>query len=100
MSKKVKLTKKDIEHMADLAKLSLNKEEISDMATQLEKTIGYVDSLEKLDTSETTPTNNIGNNSNVFFEDGAVNEKGLTQSQALSQAKRIEQEQFLVDKII
>jgi aspartyl-tRNA(Asn)/glutamyl-tRNA(Gln) amidotransferase subunit C len=100
MSSTKTLTNDDVIHLAQLAKLSLTDEELTKISSQLDETIEKVKNLEELDTKHTEPTNSVVNLTNVFFEDGTENQKGLTQKQALSQAKKAEKGQFVVDKIL
>jgi aspartyl-tRNA(Asn)/glutamyl-tRNA(Gln) amidotransferase subunit C len=50
------IAKEDIKHVADLAKLRLNDEEISQYSTELSKIINYVDQLKEVDTHNVEPT--------------------------------------------
>jgi aspartyl-tRNA(Asn)/glutamyl-tRNA(Gln) amidotransferase subunit C len=86
MSSKKTLTKKDILHMADLAKLTLSDEEIDKYLSQLEETISYVENLDELDTKNVTPTSHSVQLENVYFADGEENTKGFTQQEALKNA--------------
>ncbi len=45
----MKLDKKEIKHLADLAKLQLSKEEIATYADQLTDVLDFVDKINKLD---------------------------------------------------
>lgn len=75
----------DISHVAKLANLPLTDEEKKKFATQLEETITYVESLEKVDTKGVEPTSQVTGLENVTRED--IVKPSLTQEQALSNAK-------------
>lgn len=94
------LTHTDIEHMAQLAQLTLTKEEKDEYKTQLEETISYIDNLTELDTQNTKPSHSVIDTRNIFFEDGTKNERTLTQKEALSQAAQTKDQQFSVRRIL
>ena len=50
-----KITKDEVKKVSQLARLELNEDEISKHAKQLEKILGYIKQLEKIDT-ENVPT--------------------------------------------
>jgi aspartyl-tRNA(Asn)/glutamyl-tRNA(Gln) amidotransferase subunit C len=51
----MKVTEKDVAYVADLANLELTPEERARMERDLNSILGYVDSLNKLDTSDVPP---------------------------------------------
>ena len=75
------LTKKQVEHVALLARLELSESEKEKYATQLSAILEYVDALNKLDTENVPPTAHVLPLKNVFREDlvcdHMANEKGL-----------------------
>ena len=50
------LTKKDVEHVARLARLALTEEEKENFTAQLGNILGYVEKLKELDASQVSPT--------------------------------------------
>jgi aspartyl-tRNA(Asn)/glutamyl-tRNA(Gln) amidotransferase subunit C len=52
----MKITPADISHVADLARLSMTREEGEAMARQLEEILSYVAKLNELDTAGVAPT--------------------------------------------
>ena len=94
------LNKKDVEHLAKLANLILSDEEVTIFGKQLQETITYVENLNELDTSHVDATSHSGVQKNITFTDGTVNERGLTQEQALKNAKKQNDGYFEVDRIM
>lgn len=88
----------DIYHVAKLANLDLTEEEKKKFAKQLEETISYVESLEKVDTSNVEPTSQVTGLENILRED--VIEPSLTQEEALQNAKSTHNGFFKVKGIL
>jgi aspartyl-tRNA(Asn)/glutamyl-tRNA(Gln) amidotransferase subunit C len=65
----VKITKKEVEYVARLARLSLNEQEKEKMTAQLDSILQYVDTLNKLDTKNIEPTSHVLPLNNVWRED-------------------------------
>ncbi len=91
------LTKKQVEHVALLARLELNEEEKEMYATQLSAILEYIDALEKLDTENVPPTAHVLPLKNVFREDSVC--EHLPNEKALSNAPDKEENCFRVPKI-
>ena len=51
----MKITRKDVEHVAALAHLELAPEEMERMAQQLDSILGYIEKLNELDTDKVEP---------------------------------------------
>ena len=64
-----KITKKDVEHVAKLARLKLSKEEKEKFTKQLDLILKYIDKLNELDIKKVEPTSHILPLKNVFRED-------------------------------
>ncbi|MEK9176264.1 MAG: Asp-tRNA(Asn)/Glu-tRNA(Gln) amidotransferase subunit GatC [Patescibacteria group bacterium] len=75
----------DISYVAKLANLPLTDEEKKKFAAQLEETITYVESLEKVDTKGVEPTSQVTGLENVTREDKV--RPSLSQEEALKNAK-------------
>ena len=99
MASKNQLTREEILHLAKLARLILTDAEVEKFRVQLAETINYVENLNELDTSDVKSTSQSINLSNVFFEDGESNKKGLTQDEVLKNTKKKKDNYFLIDKI-
>ena len=94
----MKLSKKEVEHVAHLARLTLTDEELEKMTGQLDNILSYVDKLEELDTSQVVPTSHVFSVSNAFRED--VEKESLSQAEALRNGPQQDGEMFQVPKII
>ena len=92
------IDKKQIEHLAKLAKLDLSETEKIKYTAQLGETINYVNKLSGLSTGEVSPTSQTTGLKNVFREDKA--RPSLTQESALSNARRKLRGYFLTDKVL
>lgn len=66
------LTLEQVEHIAELAKLSLTQEEKESYREQLSAIIEYADMLQQLDTSAISPTATVLPLHNVMREDAIV----------------------------
>lgn len=64
-----KLTEKEVEHIAQLSRLKLSKQEKEKFALQLSSILDYVQELEKVDTKETEPIANISGLYNISRQD-------------------------------
>lgn len=86
-----------VKHVADLAKLSLNNDELEMFQKQLEEILGYVDKLEKAQTKGIEPTSQVTGAQNVVREDKT--KESLSQKEAISGAKHIDKGMFKVGAI-
>jgi aspartyl-tRNA(Asn)/glutamyl-tRNA(Gln) amidotransferase subunit C len=66
------VTKKDVEHVAKLARLGLTEQEKDRFTTQLSSILGYAEMLNSLDTKSVAPTSHAIPMKNVFRQDKAV----------------------------
>ncbi len=98
ISNMTKLTTSDIVHIANLAQLKLNKEEVTKYRSQLEKVINYIDELSEIDTSETLPTSQTTGLVNKTREDTLG--ESLPIYAVLSQTKKAYNNYFLVPLIL
>lgn len=98
--KKVKLTPKDILHLANMSALKLTSGESKKMEGQLTETLDYVQNLDELKTAETPPTNHTVNLTNEYFEDGKKNERELTKEEVFQNSKNKKGKYFTVKKIL
>ncbi len=92
------VSRQEVEHIANLARLSLSEEEIELYQSQLSKILDYIEQLSELDTTDVEPTSHVVNLRNVFREDepGAP----LTVEEALSNAPDRWKNFYRVPKII
>ncbi|MDK2933193.1 MAG: aspartyl-tRNA(Asn)/glutamyl-tRNA(Gln) amidotransferase subunit [Clostridiales bacterium] len=65
----MKITREQVEHVANLARLNLTEEEKERLTSEMESIIAFADKLNELDTSEVEPTAHAIPIQNVFRED-------------------------------
>jgi len=94
----MKISKEDVEHVARLARLSFEEEEIERFAHQLDAILTYMDQLNELDTSTVEPTTHAMDLSNVFREDRVV--ASLEVEEALRNAPQRLGNAFQVPRVI
>lgn len=80
----MKITIKEVEHVARLARLELTEKEKERMRAQLDSILSYIDKLNELDTSGVEPTSHVLPMTNVFREDEV--RPSLSQEEALANA--------------
>ncbi len=80
-----KLTKKEVQHIAKLANLTLSEEEVAVFSQQLSETLDYIEKLKELTTDGILPTFQTTGLKNITRED--VVGPSLTQEEALKNAK-------------
>ena len=68
-----KITKEEVKKVAHLARLKLNENEINNHAEQLEKILGYIRQLEKINTDDVPCTTRAIEVINVFRKDEKKN---------------------------
>ena len=66
---KEKITREEVRHVADLARLELSEQEESRMTEQMNQIHGYMDQLNELNTEGVSPTTHAIELRNVFRED-------------------------------
>ncbi|MCK5594548.1 Asp-tRNA(Asn)/Glu-tRNA(Gln) amidotransferase subunit GatC [bacterium] len=93
-----KVSKKDVEYVAKLARLRLSETEKKAHAEQLNKILGYMDKLNQLDTSNIKPTSHVVEMQNVFRED--VAKPSIPVDSALQNAPDKKDNFFRVPKVI
>jgi len=94
-----KLSKKDVEHIARLAKLNLTPQEILKYQKQLSEVVSYVSELSEIDTSDIEPTSQTTGLTNVVRND-EVKANGLTQKEALSGTEETYNGYFVVPMVL
>jgi aspartyl-tRNA(Asn)/glutamyl-tRNA(Gln) amidotransferase subunit C len=94
----MKISKKEVEHVAHLARLNLTEEELVKMTGQLDNILSYVEKLDELDTSQVLPTSHVFSVSNAFRED--IEKESLSQAEAVKNGPQHDGAMFQVPKII
>lgn len=92
------VTRKEIEHIAELARLHLNEHEIEEYTVQLNKILEYVEKLNELDTENIQPLSHPNEGVNVFRED--IVYTSVDREDALKNAPSKTDEFFKVPKVI
>jgi len=67
----MKISKKEVEYIAHLARLQLSEEEYEKLSFQLTTILGYVEKLRELDTTNVSPLFHVVPLKNVFREDNS-----------------------------
>ena len=93
-----KITRREVEHVARLARLELSEGEKDLMTAQLDRILGYMDKLNELDMSQVEPTSHVIPMVNVMREDEA--KPSLSPDDALANAPDRETPSFRVPRII
>lgn len=95
---KEKITREEVRHVADLARLELSEQEESRMTEQMNQILGYMDQLNELNTEGVSPITHAIELRNVFREDEV--RESLPREQALANAPQSDGVNFLVPKVI
>ena len=97
MSKKVpSLSKKDVEHVAKLAKLPLTPKEITKFQKQLSQILDHIKLLQELPTDKVEPTSQVTGLENVTRPDETKDDDSLSSHEALSNSPQTHQGFFKV----
>lgn len=92
------LTREQVRHLADLARIDLDDAELDHLAPQLSVILESVASISEVAADDIPPTSHPIPMTNVFREDVVV--PGLTAEQALSGAPAVEEQRFSVPRIL
>ena len=92
------VTHKDVEHIAELARLKFKDEELESFTHQLNDILAYMEQLNELDTENVEPLSNPIEDNNVFRED--ITKPSLDREHALKNAPDKDDEFFKVPKVI
>ncbi len=88
----------DVEYIANLARIKLNKKEVKSFSGQLENIISFVEKLNKVETKDTPPTTHPLPLKNVVRDDDV--KPSLSADKALANAPKKKGSFFEVPKII
>ena len=92
------LTKEEVEHIAELARLELTEEEKARYREQLSAILEYAARLQTVDTGHIQPTSTVLATRSPLRPDVVL--PGLTVQEALSNAPLSEQDQFRVPPVM
>ncbi|MEZ5097892.1 MAG: Asp-tRNA(Asn)/Glu-tRNA(Gln) amidotransferase subunit GatC [Nocardioides sp.] len=92
------ITRDEVAHLADLARIDLDEAELDHLAPQLAVILESVASIRDVASDDIPPTSHPLPLTNVFREDVVL--PGLTAEQALAGAPEAEQQRFSVPRIL
>jgi aspartyl-tRNA(Asn)/glutamyl-tRNA(Gln) amidotransferase subunit C len=94
----MKITQEELEHVAHLARLNLNRQELEKMTEQLDNLLSYVAKLDELNTENIKPTTHAFSISNAFRDDNVLD--SLSRQESLANSPKQNGECFVVPRII
>jgi aspartyl-tRNA(Asn)/glutamyl-tRNA(Gln) amidotransferase subunit C len=94
----MKITRKEVEYVAHLARIELGPGQAEEFTGQLGEILGYFEKLEQLDTSQVRPTRHAIDVTNAFREDEV--RPSYDADEALQNAPERSEGFFKVPKII
>lgn len=92
------VTKKDVEKIAELARLKFNDDELESFTKDMNRILEYVEKLKELDTENIEPLSHPNEGSNVFRDDELKN--SVQPEEALKNAPDKDDKFFKVPKVI
>lgn len=92
------VTIKDVEHIAELARLKFNEKELDNFTHQLNEILSYVEKLNELNTENVEPLSHPVENTNVFRDDEV--KPSVPTEEALKNAPDKDESLFKVPKVI
>jgi aspartyl-tRNA(Asn)/glutamyl-tRNA(Gln) amidotransferase subunit C len=94
----MKVTVKDVKHIANLSRLTIPDNEMDKFLEQFNQIITYADILQKVDTTGIEPTPYVLPLSNVLREDVAV--QGVSHEDAVKNAPEVHNGGFKVPRVL
>ena len=94
----MKITKEEVLHVAQLARLEIDEASVEKFAVQIGSILDYVDQLRQVDTSGINPTSHALALTNAFRDDAET--KHLERESSLANAPEQEDGSFVVPKVI
>jgi len=92
------VTKKDVEKIAELARLKFSEEELENFTPQMNEILNYMEKLNELDTENVEPLSHPVEQTNVFREDEL--KPSISTEEALKNAPEKDEHHFKVPKVI
>lgn len=93
------VTKKDVYYVANLARLQLSDEEAEGLQKDMNKILGYIETLNELDTSDVEPLDHVTEITASSFRKDVAKEP-LSHEDALKNAPDADSDYFRVPKVI
>lgn len=94
----MKISRKEVTHVARLARLKLDQKQVELFTTQLNTVLEYMEKLQEVDTSKVKPTFHVTPMHNVFREDDV--RPSLSKDEPLKNAPEKTEDCFVVPKVI
>jgi len=88
----------DIQHIADLARLKIEPNEIETFTSQFSEILAYMETLSEVDTENIPPMSHPGKMVNAFREDKEL--ESIPLDEALSNAPACDEYSFIVPKVV
>ena len=92
------ITREEVAHLADLARIDLSDAELDHLAPQLAVILDSIKSINEVAADDIPPTSHPMPLTNVFREE--VQRPGLTAEEALAGAPEVQQQRFAVPRIL
>jgi aspartyl-tRNA(Asn)/glutamyl-tRNA(Gln) amidotransferase subunit C len=92
------VTKKDVEKIAELARLKFTDEELQSFTPQMNEILTYMEKLNELNTEKVEPLSHPVEQTNVFRED--ILKPSIASVEALKNAPAKDEKHFKVPKVI
>jgi aspartyl-tRNA(Asn)/glutamyl-tRNA(Gln) amidotransferase subunit C len=96
----MKLSKEEIKHIADLARLELTAEEQKKYGSQLSDVLSFVEQLREVDTIDCEPTAQVTGLENIFRADEEEDWNEREKMEALKQAPELEAQTIKVKRVL
>jgi len=93
------ITREDVLHLAQLSSLKLDESEVDGLQANISDILGYVENLNKLDTTGVEPTYQVTGLSNIWREDTVI-DYGLSREALLDLAPESTDNQLKVPKVL
>ena len=94
----MKITLDEVQHVAQLARLSLSEEQMKRLMNDMNDILSYMDMLNEVDTSGLEPTSHVMDIKNVFREDET--RPSLSHEKSLKNAPEQNRDSFVVPRVL
>jgi aspartyl-tRNA(Asn)/glutamyl-tRNA(Gln) amidotransferase subunit C len=94
------LSKAEIQHIANLARLDLTEAELEKYGSQLSDVLSYIDQLKEVDVTDVQPTAQVTGLENVWRADEAEDWDKEELQEAFRQAPDFEEGQYKVKRVL
>jgi aspartyl-tRNA(Asn)/glutamyl-tRNA(Gln) amidotransferase subunit C len=94
----MKITEEEVAHVASLAKLTIDSQDVKKFAQNLGEILAYAESLNQVDTTDIVATSHAVEICNAFREDEIL--KHLDTADAMANAPESEDGSFVVPRVI